>query len=319
MNRLIVLSILASVGSLLMVVGAYIWLDRRRLAREQAMRARLSELSEFTPGSAVEILRRDAPSKSVIDRILSNRELAATLAQEVGRSGLGWTPGRVVGYSLGGFVLGVLTGILTDLPTGVAVAAVGTAAPYVYVLRKKKEREGKIEEQLPEAVDMLVNSLRAGYSLPAAMNFVGGELPAPVGEEFTRFFDEQRLGMDARQALDNLQARLNTLDARMFVLAILIQRETGGNLSEILGSIASVIRERMNFREQVKVLTAEANMSAVILSLLPIAMYVLMRFLNPSYVAQLTTTDTGKLMLLYAGVSISIGYVVLKRIAKVEI
>lgn len=320
MSMTIFLAVAAvGVSVALLVVGLYIWLDRQRIQRDQALKERLEEFTVEATKDAIAILRTTAQSKSVLDKAFAGGKYAQLIEEMTARGGLNWSVGHVAGLVLLGLTVGLLAGVLVDRYLAVAIGVAGAAAPLLYLARKRAEREEKIEEQLPEAVDMLVNSLRAGYSLPAAMNFVGSEIPTPLGPEFIRFYDEQRLGMDVRQALDNLQERLGTLDSRMFALAITIQRETGGNLSEILGSIATVIRDRMNFRAQVKVMTAEANMSAIILAVLPVAMYIMMRILNPEYSAALTDTETGRLMLLYGAVSVTVGYVVLRRMAAVRL
>lgn len=184
---------------------------------------------------------------------------------------------------------------------------------------RERRRRKQVEAQLPDALDMLVNALRAGYAVPTAMEFIGQEMPEPIGPVFQRFHDEQRLGVDVRTALANLQTRLGTMDARMLVLALLIQRETGGNLAEILGNISQVIRERLEFRNQVDVLTAESKLSATVLTVLPLLLFLVIRTVNPSYISSLTDTRAGMLMIAYAVVSLSIGTVLLRRMAAIEV
>ncbi len=123
-------------------------------------------------------------------------------------------------------------------------ALLGAVAPFIVVRHMQKRRAKKFEEQLPDAIDMIVNAMRAGFSFQAALKFCGDEIAAPLGDEFTRIYDEQRLGSDMRQALLGMQERVGTLDAKMLVTSLLIQRETGGNLSEVLGGLATLIRDR---------------------------------------------------------------------------
>jgi Flp pilus assembly protein TadB len=189
----------------------------------------------------------------------------------------------------------------------------------VAMLSGRAARARQVERQLPDAVDMLANALRAGYSLPASLGFVGNELPAPIGPEFVRFHDEQRLGIDTRQALDNLQRRLGTADARLLVLAITVQRETGGNLSELLARLAQLVRDRMAFRAQVDVLTAEARVSAKILAALPLGLLALLQLVNPAYVHELVTTGAGRGMLAYGAVSLTVGFFWLRRLTRIEV
>jgi len=318
-NGMLLIAVSAGFGALLLVLGVYVWLDRRTIARDAALKERLGTLKEQGQAAAVALFRKqEDASRNPLQALLTSNRLKEWVESATAKGDSKLTIRSFFGLVAAGLALGLVTAVIAGVVIGIVLGLIAGAAPFAYVAKKHSERGQLIESQLPEAVDMLVNALRAGYALPAAMNFVGTEVPAPLGPEFVRFYDEQRLGIDVRQALQNLQDALGTLDARMFVLAVMIQRETGGNLSEILGSIASVIRERVNFREQVKVMTAEANMSAVILSALPVAMYAIMRLLNPDYAAQMTATETGRLMLAYGVVSVVVGYVILKRIAKVE-
>ena len=311
----------AGIAVAVLVVGLYVWFDRRRIGDEQALNARLGDLagSASRTTDATSILRQTEVSNSILDKYLSGKQLMSAVERDTRQAGVNWSTGEFAGYTLAGAMLGVVSALFLDPYVAIAIGIIGTIAPFVFVLNRKAARLKKIEEQMPEAVDMLVNSLRAGYSLQAGMRFVGNELPAPVGPEFNRFYDEQRLGMDVRQALQGLTDRLSTLDARMFVLAIVIQRETGGNLAEILGNISTVIRERINFRAQLDVLTAESKLSAIVLTLLPVVMYFVIRASNPDYIKPLTETDVGKSMMLYAGVSLLIGYVVLRKMSQIEV
>ncbi len=314
------IAIATAVSSLLLILGLYFYFNRQRIARERSLRERLGELAGLSRTTdSVAILRDTESSNSILDAVLEGRSFVAKLEASTAQSGLGWSAGEFAGFVLLGMMAGVLASFVVDPLLALLVGALGMATPFVIVARSKAKREKAIEEQLPEAVDMLVNSLRAGYSLQAGMSFVGTELPYPLGPEFVRFYDEQRLGIDTRQALDNLQGRLGTLDARMFVLAILIQRETGGNLSEILGNISTVIRDRINFRGQVDVLTAESKLSAVVLAAIPIGMFFFIRFVSPDYAAQLTDTEFGQSLILYGVVSLVIGFFWLRRVAHIEV
>jgi tight adherence protein B len=185
--------------------------------------------------------------------------------------------------------------------------------------REYGQRVKKFEQQLPDALDMLVNSLRAGYSLQAAMEFVGAEVASPLGPEFARFYDEQRLGVDVREALLRLQERVGTYDIRMFVTALLIQRETGGNLAEVLGNIATLMRERIAFRGHVDTLTSEAKGSAKVLAALPVVVFLALYVMNPEFVAPLLTTETGHQLLALAIGMVVTGYAALTKLADVDI
>ncbi|HYW33012.1 MAG TPA: type II secretion system F family protein [Gemmatimonas sp.] len=311
----------AALGAAALVVAIYLFINRRRIESERAVQERLGSLaiSGQASASSVSILRGQEVGEGVLDRLLSGRSVAGTIEQESREAGLGWTPGQFAGFVLLGLSAGLIAAFFVSRPLAIVIGTLGCLLPFIVLARAKAARLKKIEEQLPDAVDMLVNSLQAGYSLQAGMNFVGSEMPAPLGTEFSRFYDEQRLGMDVRQALQNLTDRLGTLDARMFVLAIIIQRETGGNLSEILGNISTVIRERINFRGHLDVLTAESKMSAIVLAVLPVLLFFVVRYTNPAYVSTLTDTDIGRLMLMYAAASLVVGFFMLRSMSKIEV
>ncbi len=180
-------------------------------------------------------------------------------------------------------------------------------------------RRRQVEAQLPDTIDLLVNALRAGHSIPSAMAFVGREMPAPIGPIIFRFHEEQQLGLGVREGMIRLQERLGTLDARILVMALLLQRETGGNLAETLGTIGTIIRERIDFRGQVQVLTAEARLSALVLSLLPPGLFAVLRVVNPGYLESLVSTSTGTRLIAYAVMSLVVGTLWLRRIAAIEV
>jgi tight adherence protein B len=183
-------------------------------------------------------------------------------------------------------------------------------------MRKKRQR--RFEDQLPEAIDMIVNAMRAGFSFQAALKFVGDEVPAPLGDEFTRVYDEQRLGADVRAALLGLQERVGTLDAKMFVTSLLIQRETGGNLSEVLSGLASLIRDRAALRGQVDTLTAEPKFSGRVLAMLPVFAFLALYYLNKPMMDPLFTNPAGRYIIAYTIGSIVVGYAIMMKIADIE-
>jgi tight adherence protein B len=318
-NRALLLAIGSGIALLAVLLGLYGWFSRRRLQETSALRVRLEKLGKTESTDTVAIFRALEQSDSLLDRVLAGRTFASVVETETARAGLPWSSGEFAGLVLLGMMAGVLSALWFTLPVAAVVGALGALAPFFWLARARRARERQVEEQLPDAIDMLVNALNAGYSLQAGMNFVGTETPAPVGQEFQRFYDEQRLGVDIRQALQNLQDRLGTLDARMLVLAMIVQRETGGNLAEILGNISAVVRERTTFRSQVEVLTAEGKLSAIVLASLPVVLFFAISVLNPEYIAQLTGTSFGQALMLYGAVSLVIGFVILQRMADIEV
>lgn len=314
--------LLVFLGTAGLLIGLFLFLNRRRLSAELGARDRL--LGRLPMGSEMvtSILREDKVSDvAIIDRLLSGKGVTQWATTMLARAGSTHTASEfLLGIVVGAAVVGVLAWVFVGgLPVAVVGAVVGGAAPVMLVKARQTKRLNQFEEQLPDALDMLVNALRAGYSLQAAMEFVGNESAAPLGPEFARFYDEQRLGVEMRTALLRLQDRVPTYDMKMLVTALLIQRETGGNLAEVLGNISMLMRERVAFRGQVDTLTAEPKMSAKILSGLPVAVFVLVYTSSPEFIEPLLTTPTGNGLLAYAIASVVVGYFVLMRLAKIDI
>jgi tight adherence protein B len=255
-----------------------------------------------------------------LNELLEGRGITRTLQSELDKAGSKQTAGVWVLIFAVSTAAGIALGAsYAGLFGAVIAGAVGAFVPFAVIKKQQTNRAKRIGEQLPEAIEMMVNALKAGYSLQAAMRFIGDEVGAPVGPEFARFYDEQRLGMEVRQALMNMQERLGTLDVRMFVTALLIQRETGGNLAEIMTTLSTLMRERLALRGQIDVLTAEPKMSAVVLTLMPICLFGVINVTNRDYVQTLYTTEQGRSLLIYGAASIMVGYYALQRIGDIEI
>jgi tight adherence protein B len=201
----------------------------------------------------------------------------------------------------------------------VVFGAIGAIGPFIWMKRRQRKRLEAFQAQLPDAIDMLVSAMKAGYSFQAAMHFIGEEMPAPLGPEFARFFDEQRLGIDVRSALLSLQTRVDSMDLKMFVTAVLVQRESGGNLGEVLANISDIMRERFALEGELETLTAESRLSARILAALPLLVFMGMFVLNPAFMRPMLLQTAGQVMLVLAGVSVALGYLVMVRIADIDV
>jgi tight adherence protein B len=315
------LLILAAVffGLVFLIVAIYGLVNRESLEASEAAREQL-RMGGGSAATAINILRDERSSEiPFLNNLLAGRALTTSIAELLARAGSTQKVGPFilmsVAMSVGGLVIGQRWGMIGS----VLLAVAGLFAPYLWMKRKQAKREKAFEAQLPEAIDMLVNALQAGYSLQAAMDFVGRESPAPLGPEFVRFYDEQRLGMEVRMALLRFQERIGTIDARMFVTSLLIQRETGGNLGEVLTNLATLMRERVTFRMQLATLTAEPRMSARVLASLPLAVVLIISAINPSFMQPLFQTDFGHKLIAYAAASVIAGYFVMSRIANVDL
>ena len=311
-------------GTFGLIVGGVLFADRKRLAAVHAVRARLAApLPGATVAEGSVRLLRGADRLSgfaLLERMLARWNGTARVTEALRRAGVNHTVGEFVlataaaastGLVLGDFVAGSVG--------GVALAAIAGFAPWMLVWRLTKARVASFEAQLPEALDAIVNSLKAGYSFPAALEFAAGEVPAPLGPELARVRDEQRLGVEARPALAAMADRVGTADMRMFVTAILVQRETGGNLAELLADLAVLVRDRAAFRGRVAALTAEPRMSAIVLALLPVTLFAILFVLNRPYMQPLITTPFGRLLLITSSVLSVGGYLVMRKLGDVEL
>lgn len=313
--------ILASVfvASLGVIIATWLFFNRRRLSAAAEARARLAGPHQ---AAGARTILRDARDSDlpIVQRVLAGRELTGTLNRMLEQAGSTLNAGAfvllvVTSAVAGGFLLSVAATPLLA-PVG---ALVGATAPLVWLAVRRGRRASTIEQQLPDAIDMLVNSMRAGYSFQQAMNFVGNELEAPLGTEFARFYNEQRLGVEVRTALLSMQERIGGMDAKMLVTAVLIQRESGGNLSEVLGNIGKVVRERLALRGEIATLTSQGKLSARIMSGLPLFVFVAVRVMDPAYMNEMTSKPMGRMVLLGAAASVMMGYLTMMRIADVEV
>ena len=177
----------------------------------------------------------------------------------------------------------------------------------------------KFEEMFPEALDLLSRGIRAGHAFSAGMKMVAEELGEPVGPEFRKAFDEQNFGLPLKESLDNLSIRVPLLDVRFFSTAVLIQRETGGNLSEILDNLAHVVRERFKIRRQVRVHTAHGRFTGYVLMALPAFLALALSFINPEHMNRLFEERIGQLMIVASIIMQAIGFFWIKQVVKIEV
>ena len=193
------------------------------------------------------------------------------------------------------------------------------ALPLWLLKRRRQRRLTLIEQQLPEALDLMGRAMRAGHAFPTAMKMVGDEMRAPLGLEFRAVFDEVNFGVAMGDALGNLANRVPSTDLRYFVVAVLIQRETGGNLAELLGRISAIVRDRLKLLGEIRVLSAEGRMSAWVLSLMPFAVALMMQVSNPDFLAVLYTDPGGRQMLSSALCMMALGVLVIRKVTHIRV
>jgi tight adherence protein B len=304
-----------------LTVATYLYANRAQLSAADAARARLKMVQE-TKRTAPSILLKDQKEAglSLLARLLGGKAFGERLALQLRRAGSELTPGSLILYAAGFTSVGIAAGLITRSSVVLVVAAVsGAIGPFFWLRRRERKRLAAFQSQLPDAIDMLVSAMRAGYSFQAAMRFISEEVADPLGPEFARFYDEQRLGVDVRSALTALQERIESMDLKMFVTAVLVQRESGGNLSEVLANISDIMRERFAMQGEIDTLTAESRLSARILGVLPILVFIGITIVNPAFMRPMLQQPVGRFMLAIAAVSVLLGYLVMMSIADIDL
>jgi tight adherence protein B len=305
-------------AALALVVGGYRFLMRRRLAVEQAARERLT--TESATQSATVLVKDEEAASALpfLNRVLANNEFTPKIAAQLKKAGLTMTPGAFLLLSAVSALVGVFLLSRWNVFGMLIGGMMGAMAPRSWLRWKIGKRMDEFDQQLPGAIDMLVSALKTGYSFHVASNFLGQELAPPLGAEFARIYDEQRLGVDPASALLGMQERIATVEMKMFVTALLIQRKTGGNLSEILTNAADVMRERMDVKRQLDTLTAEAKWSGRLLAALPVLVFFGLSWIAPKYIHDFTGSIVGEYMLAAATLAVMFGYWIMMNIAKVD-
>jgi tight adherence protein B len=232
-------------------------------------------------------------------------------------------------YSLGFYLLLTLflvimgwvgSNLLSTNPLLHYVAPIlGGSVPYLYLLRRKSKRIRQFQAQLPEALDMLARALRAGHALSGGLKLAAEEFPAPLGQEFQQTVDEINFGVSVPQALTHMALRVDFPDLKFFVVSVILQRETGGNLAEIMETLANLIRERFKLHGKIRVLSAEGRLSAAILVGLPIVMFLFLQWRSPEYIGLLITEPAGRVMLAGAVALLLMGLVMLKKMVAIKV
>ena len=310
--------------TIFLVLFAYYAWAGSKFAQKQLMRKRFLYISAggmhgkeklalyknrvLEEAGGIEKLAFSMPRISKLDSLLLKAGISTTVSLFLLFSG-----------ALGG--LGFILGYVFLPPPG-AAALLGLLflfAPYVYLIVKEKQFLGKFDEQLPEALDLLARAVRSGHAIASGFELIAGEMEDPIKSEFRATVDEINMGLSLKDAFDNFCVRVPSTDLRFFSIAIMIQKETGGNVAEILDRISRLIRERLQFKRQVKALTAEGRLSAWILILLPLVMLLYMYFVNYEYVSQLWTDRMGLYMLTGGFILQVIGALVIRRIVDIDI
>jgi tight adherence protein B len=266
----------------------------------------------------------EAEKPSGLKRMFSSMQFSKHAEEQIQQAGLNWSSTRLLTsmalMMVPGFGLGLLVPFLFNAATtSIVMALFFGSIPYLVVRAKRKKRLDTLEEQFPEALDFLARSMRAGHAFSISLEMLGEEMADPLGQEFRALFNEQNLGAPIDIALRNFTTRVPLLDVRFFTSSVLLQKQTGGNLSEILSRLAYVIRERFRLKGQVKAASAHGRLTATILTLLPIATMVCLLFVAPGYLQGMAEDSDGKYLIGGAIVAQILGNFFIKKIINIKV
>lgn len=327
---MLVLVVLAFAFGVALVLGVYFGaIQIPGIMLRKKLESRIEEISqvpdEAAAGTAEKVKAllksRDVGPVPAIDKLLSGSARGSAFNDWIDQTGVKTTPSAVLLASLASaLVFGIGITFAVRVPWAIpAGAAFGFAVPFFVLSFKRNRRLRTFEEQFPEALDLIARALKAGHAFATGLKMVADEMSEPVGPEFRKTFDEQNFGLPLKDALENLTHRVPLIDVRFFATAVLIQRETGGNLSEILENLAHVVRERFKILRQVRVYTAHGRLTGYVLLALPAVLCIALSFINPDHMNTLFRERMGQMLLMTAAVMQFIGYMWIRQVVKIEV
>lgn len=313
--------VLAFLAVVLFIEGVYLAWNAYQGPEARLIRKRLQAAAGGIVHESTLVKQRLLSESPGLQGLLQQIPRVDHLDKLIQQSGLDLSVARFAGFTLVLGVAGAAIAFVLAFPVPVvALAGVASAfLPFLFVLNARHKRINTIEQQLPDALDLIGRAMMAGHAFPSALQMVGTEMPEPIAMEFRIVFDEINYGISSQEALTNLSARVPSTDVSYFVIAVLIQRETGGNLAELLGNIAELIRARLKLLGTVRVLSAEGRMSAVVLTLLPFALAFVLQMVNPEFLNVLWTDPMGLKMVGMALLMMCVGIFAMWRIVKIRV
>jgi tight adherence protein B len=320
-----IISFLVFVFALFLVLGAYLLATHGTDKKRARLQKRLSEAlmhSAHSEDIDVVLARNELMSEIPwVNRTLVSLQAALHLKRMLDQADLHITPSRLLMFSFMAGMLGTLAAsVLTVfVPLMILAGLVAASLPLAHVWWRRKKRFNQFLEHLPDALDLISRALSAGHAFSEALQMVSTEMPEPISTEFRKAYEEQNLGLSVKLALENLTQRIPLLDLRLCVTAILIQRETGGNLAEILEKVAYTIRERFRIMGDLKTLTTSSRMSAWLLCALPIFVALAVTVMNPEYMSVLWTDPRGHYLIASALFMQITGMLIVRKILKIKI
>jgi len=311
--------------ALFLVLGAFLLATQGSDAKRARLQKRLADAllhSSHTEDVEIILARNELMSEiPMVNRFLVNIQGALHLKRMLDQADLQITPSKLVMFSvMAGMLAAMSAGFLTQsIVMMIAAGLLIATLPILYVLFKRKQRLNKFLELLPDALDLVSRALSAGHAFSESLHMVATEMPEPIAGEFQKTYEEQNLGLSLKLALENLTQRIPLLDLKMCVTAIMIQRETGGNLAEILEKVAYTIRERFRIMGDLKTLTTSSRMSAWLLCGLPIAVSLVITIMNPEYMSILWKDPRGHLLIAVALFMQLTGMLIVRKILNIKI
>ncbi len=292
--------------------------------RQQKVEAVLRTVDVEAGGARRRVVIKKQGRDEGVEGLLESMGAFESAHQLIQQAGVKWSVGSFLAFSAVLCIVGAFFGynvpvFVFRVPSAIAAAAFFGALPYFYLSYQRKKRMAEFEEQFPEALEFLARSMRAGHAFTVSMGMAGDDTPDPLGTEFRQSYNEQNLGASVEEVMKNLSKRVPLIDVRFFVSAVLMQREVGGNLAEILDSLAEVIRERFRIKGHVRAVSAHGRLTATILVILPIALMLGLMLVAPSYLQMLADDEHGQYLIVYAIVAQLVGFYFIRRIVRIKI
>jgi tight adherence protein B len=312
---------------LVVALGAFVAgsLFDQRNAQARLIKDRLANVEkapERDPEAELALVRDEQLSKiPAFDTLLRRSARVSAIQDALLQAGMKYRAGNFLVICLiCGAAAGIAALVATSNPAiAWAVLLIGGFLPYAFVSYKRQKRFEKIEELFPDAIDTLARAVRAGHAFTTALEMISTEIPEPLASEFRQLFEEQKFGMPVRDALMNLTERVPLVDVKFFVTAVMIQRETGGNIAEILGNLSYVIRERFKIQRQVRVHTAQGRLTMALLMGMPPTVVAILAVFSPEFVRPLFYDPVGHTLIVVSIALQTIGYFVIRKIIKIQV
>jgi tight adherence protein B len=316
------LTVFVIVSSAVMVISLRVWANVSTAIERKRLDERLREVGQTVDTTDATIIRQiQEGSLPGVEKLIRRTSMGPKLSRLIEQSGTQTTPSAIIVFSaIGAFVVWFIAGLFVHTPMiGPISLAAGASLPTLWLMRRRTVRIRRFEEQFPEALDMLSRAMRAGHAFQTALGTAGDEMPAPVGVELKKVFDRQNFGLPLNDALKELAERMPLVDVKFFVTAVAIQRESGGNLAEILDNLAYVVRERFKVLRQVRTHTAHGRFTGFVLLALPAALALALSFIAPEQMRLLFTEPMGRMMIVGAIVMQTLGFFWIRKVIKIEV